>query len=278
MRLPLSAALLCGLALVGCQSDPAPATSPAPASAPEKTSATQATLTPTPLDADDWIDLFDGSSLAGWRGYNAETMPPGWEIEDGVLTFADGPKTSAAEYEGGKDIIYAADSFANFELYLEWKIPPGGNSGIFYHVREGYGGPPEVAPEYQLIDDENYTKFHDITEYNQSLGYTENPNEIKPLQSTAADYAMYPPATDKVLHPAGEWNSSRIIFTPERAEYWLNERRTTSFAPWSDDWNERRGAGKWGLHDGYGKFKTGFIGLQDHDSPLWFRNIKIRRL
>ena len=277
MRLPLSAALLCGLALVGCQSDPAPATSPTPTSAPEKTSATQATLTPTPLDADDWIDLFDGSSLAGWRGYNAETMPPGWVIEDGVLTFDDeeaGPDD--AEYEGGKDIIYAAEEFDNFELELEWKIPPGGNSGIFYHVKEGYGAPTEVAPEYQLIDDENYTKHHDIKAYNASLGYDEN---LQDWQSTGADYAMYPaPLEDRNIKPAGEWNTSRIVFTPERAEYWLNGKMVVNFVPWSDDWEQRRDSGKWSHAPDYGKFRSGYIALQDHDSPLWFRNIKIKRL
>lgn len=42
------------------------------------------------------------------------------------------------DYKGGKDIMYGAEEFENFELYLEWKIPEGGNSGIFYHVKEGY--------------------------------------------------------------------------------------------------------------------------------------------
>ena len=261
----------------GCGS-PDGAAADTSADPPPATAISPEAPTPTPLTADDWIILFDGTSLDGWRGYNATTMPPGWAIEDGVLTFADGPKTTDAEYEGGKDILYARDSFANFELYLEWKLPPGGNSGIFYHVREGYGAPPEVAPEYQLIDDEHYTDYHDITAYNESLGYTENPNEIKPLQSTAADYAMYPPATDKQLRPAGEWNSSRIVFTPERVEYWLNEELATSFVPWSADWQAKRQSGKWGLAPDYGKFRSGYIALQDHDSPLWFRNIRIRRL
>ena len=66
-------------------------------------------------------------------------MPPGWKIIDSVLTF----KTEQIleqdyNYKGSRDIIYGAEMFDNFELYVEWKIPLGGNSGIFYHVREGY--------------------------------------------------------------------------------------------------------------------------------------------
>lgn len=222
-----------------------------------------------------WIVLFDGTSTDGWRGYNGETLPPGWVVQNGVLTFDDGAKTSDAEYEGGKDIIYAAEQFDNFELYLEWKIPPGGNSGIFYHVREGYGGPPEVAPEYQLIDDANYTSYHSIAAYNQSLGYD---STLQDWQSTGADYAMYAgDQAGRVLKPAGTWNSSRIVFTPARAEYWLNGKRVADFVPWSDDWYARKNGGKWSHAPDYGKFRSGYIGLQDHDSALWFRNIKIRR-
>jgi len=225
-----------------------------------------------------WIDLFDGTSTDGWRAYNGKELPSGWAIDKGELTFSKDRKTDK-EHEGGNDIIYAAEEFDNFELVMEWKIPPGGNSGIFYHVKEGYAGPYEVAPEYQLIDDENYAKMHDLKEYNLSLGYSEKPEELKPLQQTACDYAMYPcDDSQKQLNPAGEWNSTRIIFTPEKAEYWLNGKKVVSFVPWSEDWQEKKNNGKWKKADDYGKFKTGYIGLQDHDSPLWFRNIKIKKL
>lgn len=168
-----------------------------------------------------WIYLFDGSTMNGWRAYNGSEMPPGWKIIDKVLTF----KTEQIleqdyNYKGSRDIIYGAEMFDNFELYVEWKIPVGGNSGIFYHVREGYGGPPEVAPEYQLIDDENYASIHDLTEYNTSVGF-ENPSKLHPLQQTSSDYAMYKAdPTMKNLNPPGEWNNSKIIFTETEVGYW----------------------------------------------------------
>ena len=182
------------------------------------------------------------------------------------------------DYKGSRDIIYGAEEFDNFELYVEWKIPVGGNSGIFYHIKEGYGGPPEVSPEYQLIDDENYASIHDLVAYNTSVGF-ENPAELHPLQQTASDYAMYAAdPTMKELNPAGEWNSSKIVFTEAQVEYWLNGKKVLSFVPWSDDWYARKNSGKWDSTPDYGKFKTGYIGFQDHGSNLWFRNIKIRRL
>jgi len=229
-------------------------------------------------ETDDWIYLFDGSSTEGWRAYNGETLPSGWVVRNAELTF-DPEIASGQDYNGSKDIIYGAEEFDNFELYIEWKLPAGGNSGIFYHLKEGYNSPPEVAPEYQLIDDENYAKLHDLTAYNISLGYTDNPGELKPLQRTGSDYAMHAADTvQKVLHPSGEWNSSTIVFTPEKVEHWLNGKKLLSFVPWDEKWQEKKNSDKWKNSPDYGKFKSGYIGLQDHSSPIWFRNIKIRKL
>jgi len=129
---------------------------------------------------DEWIHLFDGTSTDGWRAYNGESLPPGWIIEDGALTF-NTKLGLEQDYKGGKDIIYGAQEFDNFELYIEWKIPAGGNSGIFYHLKEGHKSPPQVSPEYQLIDDLGYAKIHDLTAYNTSLGYTDKPRRIKTI-------------------------------------------------------------------------------------------------
>ena len=213
---------------------------------------------------DGWIHLFDGTSTDGWRAYNGDALPEQWIIEDGALTF-DTEKKLESEHRGGRDIIYAAEEFDNFELYLEWKLPAGGNSGVFYHLKEGYGGPPEVSPEYQLLDDLQWEEINNAT--------------LEEWQKTAADYAMHTPDNNvKIVKPAGEWNTTRIIFTPERVEHWLNGKQVLSFVPWSDDWKKRKDAGKWKNTPDYAKFKTGFIGLQDHDSPLWFKNIKIKKL
>lgn len=227
--------------------------------------------------SDEWINLLEGQQLDGWRAYNGDRLPPGWVVKDGVLSF-DTKLGMEQDYTGGTDIIYGKEEFDNFELYLEWKLPEGGNSGIFYHLKEGYDSPAGVCPEYQLIDDVNYARIHDLTDYNTSLGY-ENPSQLHPLQKTASDYAMY--AADeskKLLNPVGEWNFTKILFTSEKVEYWLNGEMLVSFVPWSDDWNERKNSGKWKDYPEYGTFKTGYIGLQDHSSPIWFRNIKIKKL
>ena len=216
------------------------------------------------VEDDGWIALFDGTSTEGWRAYNGESLPPQWVIKDGALTF-DSELRTEANRKGGNDIIYAAEEFDNFELYLEWKIPEGGNSGVLYHLKEGYNSPPEVSPEYQLLDDLKWEEMNNA--------------KLEEWQKTGSDYAMYAADPEqKIIKPAGEWNTTKIIFTPEKVEHWLNGKRVVSFVPWSEDWHDRKSKGKWKDSPDYGKYKTGYIGLQDHDSPLWFKNIKIKRL
>ena len=205
---------------------------------------------------DEWIWLFDGKSTAGWRGFNSDSLPAGWVLEEGTL------KSLGQGGDIGGDIVYGEKEFENFELYMEWKVSTAGNSGIFYHVQEGekYHAPYENAPEYQLLDD---------------LGY---PDPLEEWQKLASDYAMYSAPADKPIKPAGEWNTSRIVFTPEKVSYFLNGIMVVEFVPWSYDWHERRKKGKWADVEDYGKAKTGYIGLQDHGSFIWFKNIKIKEL
>ncbi len=225
----------------------------------------------------EWIPLFDGKSTKGWRGYNSSSMPPGWTAKDGMLMF-DTELELEQNYVGGKDIIYGKQKFTEFEFYTEWKIPLGGNSGIFYHIKEGYSSPSEISPEYQLIDDINYASIHDLKSYNEQFG-VDDPEKLQDWQQTGANYAMHVVENkNKILYPAGDWNSSRIVVTNQLVEHWLNGQLLLSFKPWSEDWYKRRESGKWENSKNYGKYKKGYIGFQDHGSSLWFRNIKIKKL
>jgi hypothetical protein len=240
------------------------------------------TIPIVPVAVNDTIDLLDDQNASKWRGYDGKTLPPGWLISDGMLWVDEkkiNDKVNDATYKGSRDVIFAGQEFEFFELTLEWKIAKGGNSGIFYHLKEGFGNPSSIGPEYQLIDDENYAAMHpDLKDYNAQFG-EKNPELLQDWQKTGADYAMHTAnEQEKVLHPAGEWNTTKIVVARGKTEHWLNGKKILSFEPWSDDWNKRRNSGKWKKSENYGKFKTGFIGLQYHGSSLWFRNIKIKAL
>lgn len=203
-----------------------------------------------------WMLLFDGENTDGWRAYNGISFPEGWIVEDGAL------KGLGKGGDIGGDIVFAPIEFSEFELIFEWKIGAGGNSGVFYHVKEDpkFQAPYYTGPEYQVID---------------QLGFAD---PLEPWQSIGADYGMYDPDYEGVVKPAGEWNISKIIYSEKGSSYWLNGKKTVEFIPYSEDWNTRRNSGKWDNFPEYAKSKTGMISLQDHGSAVWFKNIKIRNL
>ncbi len=204
---------------------------------------------------DGWKLLFDGQSLKGWKNYNSPGIS-GWSAQDGIL---------ASSGTGGDSTGYIITDakYDNFELAFDWKIAAEGNSGVMYHVTESkkFTTPYLTGPEYQLLDDVNF------------------PQKVEDWQLTGADYAMHvADTTAKKLKPAGEWNSSRIIFNNGHAEHWLNGSKIVDFEAWTPEWFALKNSGKWTTAPEYGLSETGYISLQDHGSKAWFRNLKIKEL
>jgi hypothetical protein len=204
-----------------------------------------------------WSLLFDGKTTAGWKNFNEDTLT-GWIVEDGCLV------AQGLGGDIGGDIVTVKE-YENFILKWDWKLGPHGNSGVMYHVVEGPSNEAayETGPEYQLIEDDSF------------LNEKGRRQRLKKWQKTACDYAMYIPNDQKLVN-VRDWNTSIILFTPGRAEYWLNGRKVLEFVPWSEDWYRRRNSGKWDNYPDYGLTRSGKICLQDHGSKVWFRNIKIK--
>ncbi|MGE0816488.1 MAG: DUF1080 domain-containing protein [Vicinamibacterales bacterium] len=196
-----------------------------------------------------WKVLFDGSSMAAFRGYKSDTVPGGWRIEQGTLA-KDAPTGD----------LLTRDQFGDFELELEWRIAEGGNAGIFYRATEEYDHVYWSGPEYQLLDD---VKAED--------------NATR-LTCAGAAYALYPSPAGH-LKPVGQWNTTRIVARGAHVEHWLNGVKLLEYELWSPDWDAKVAASKFGTWPHFGRAKRGHLGIQgDHAGALAFRNIRIREL
>ncbi len=209
--------------------------------------ATLNTLTPAERAAG-WRLLFDGTTTAGWRGFQMDSMPAGWRVVDGALTRV---------AEAG-DII-TREKFKNFELTLEWNIAVGGNSGIFIRASEDDRAIYWTAPEMQVLDD------------------ARNPDGKSLLESAGAVFDLYP-VPSHIAKPAGEWNQVRIVANGTHVEQWLNGIKVNAYDLGSPDWRRRVRRSKFAPHPHFGKNAAGYIGLQDHQSGVAYRNIKIHVL
>lgn len=199
-----------------------------------------------------WTLLFDGKTTAGWHGYGKKDAPAGWRAVDGELTRV-----------GIAGDLVTNKVYRNFELAIEWKIAPGGNSGIFYRGVEhpNWARNPLYysAPEMQVLDDARH------------------PDGQSPLTSAGADYGLYP-APRGVVKPAGEWNAARVVVNGNHVEHWLNGTKIVEYELGSADWAERVKKSKFAAWPAYGKAAEGVIGVQDHGDRVAYRNMKIRVL
>lgn len=208
-----------------------------------------------------WVLLFNGENFDGWRQCNAESMPPNWTIEDDAMKVLLGEGKQPGHGAGG-DILFGEKKFKDFELSIDWKASDQGNSGIFYYVREVPGKPIYfAAPEVQVLDNENASDNKIDTHLAGSL-----------YDMVAAD-----PAT---VNPAGSWNTVVIKVKDGKATHSMNGKEVVSYTLWTPEWDALIENSKFKNFPGFtdGIAREGYIGLQDHGYPIWFRNIKIREL
>ena len=176
------------------------------------------------------------------------SLSEGWAVQDGCLTRV-GP---------AGDII-TDGQFENFELTLEWKVQPGGNSGIFYRVSERGDAVWSSGPEMQVLDN----ALH--------------PDGENPMTSAGSNYALHAPTFD-ATYPAGCFNSARILADGRHIEYWLNGEKQCEFDIGSPAWNALVARSKFASMPMFARFRKGHIALQDHGDWVWYRNIKIREI
>ena len=197
----------------------------------------------------EWTVLFDGKTVKGLRGYKQSGFPGSWEVVVGTLKTVPGH---------GVDLI-SEEVYKNFELELEWKVPKGGNSGIFYFATEEGNYIWQSAPEMQVVDDAKHTDGKNT------------------LTSAGALYALIAPSAN-VVKPVGEFNQVRIKVKNNHVEHWLNGTKIVEYVYDSDMMWDLVAKSKFNKMPLFAKASEGHIGLQGDHGLIWYKNIRIRRL
>ncbi len=203
-----------------------------------------------------WTVLFDGtpaSLAAHWRGYRRHDAPTNWHVEQGGLTLAPGGDSVAHG-----DLV-TRDQFGDFDLEYEWKISPGGNSGLIYRVAETEPTTWQTGPEMQVLDDAHHA------------------DGKLPSHRAGALYDLIVPPPD-VARPVGTFNRARIVMRGMHVQQYLNDRLTADLDFASPRGRELIAASKFHVYPHFATERTGYIALQDHGNAVTFRNIRVRRL
>lgn len=206
----------------------------------------------------EWVSLFDGKTLTGWHNYGNTTISDEWQITNGELIYTPDPNKNH-----GLNNLVTDKEYTNFVLSLDWKISEGGNSGFFWGIFEDkkYAVPYLTAPEIQILDNEGHPDGKNKTHTAGSL------------------WDMIAPS-EKVAKPVGEWNTCvlEINYKSNSGKVWLNGLQIVVFPVSGPEWENMIQNSKFKDWEGFGTYKTGRIGLQDHGSGVAFRNIKIKEL
>ena len=211
--------------------------------------------------ASEWTSLFDGKTLSGWHTYGRTTVGSAWQVDSGAIHLTAPKKMKEFQNSEGGDIV-TNDSYENFDLKLEWKISPKGNSGIIFLVNEDtskYKYTWNTGPEMQVLDNNGHPD-----------------GKIK--KHRAGDlYDLISSSTEPVK-PVGEWNQAEIKVDNGKLDLSLNGTNVVSTTLWDDNWNKLVAGSKFKDMPGFAKSHSGKIALQDHGNEVWYRNIQIKKL
>lgn len=205
---------------------------------------------PAPAASEDgYVPLFNGKDLTGWEPSGKAEV---WTVEDGMIVVKG----------GGGGWLFTKDTYENFDLTLDFKLPEMGNSGVALRAPRKKGDPAYQGMEIQLLDDRNYL---DESKY----------KGLQQWQRTGSIYGVVPPSKD-ATKPAGEWNTMRIVAQGPKIKIILNGETIVDAN--LEDHKDRAEA-----HEGKpahpGILRThGHLGLQSHDGRVEFKNIKIKKL
>jgi hypothetical protein len=180
-----------------------------------------------------FVSLLNGKDLSSW---NTEGN---WIVEeDGVVALK--PRPGERGWTRYKSYLWTEKQYEDFVFDLEFKLPRGGNSGVYMRVKDTTTG---KGIEVQIRDShgkEPPLHHHDC-------------GGVIPIAAPSKEMAK----------PAGEWNRMIITYVGQSIRVELNGKKVVDLKP--EDTRRTLPA-------------EGHIGLQDHGVPLWIRNVRIKQL
>lgn len=207
-----------------------------------------------------WVALFNGTSLQGWHSYGQAAPGAAWKVEDGAIHL-DAASKKSYQTNGGGDLV-TDNEYENYDLKLDWKISPNGNSGIIFNIKEDttkYKESWYTGLEMQVLDNNGH------------------PDGKIPKHRAGNLYDLIAVSKETVKGP-GEWNQVQIVNNRGKLDLYLNGEHVVDTRTDDEAWRALVAGSKFKSMPDFAKYPGGRIGLQDHGDNVWYRNIRIKQL
>lgn len=204
--------------------------------------------TPRPRrDAEGFTPLFNGRDLSGWQPATH------WAVENGVIVLKD--RTDRQEHND--NYLWTQRQYGDFVLDLEFRVSPGTNSGVFIRTSD-VKDPVQTGIEVQVA--------------------SSAPGRPLGKGSIGGLYDLVAPRGNFLK--SEEWNRYTISCSGAKISVMLNGQLVSEAD--LDRWTEAR-KNPDGTPNKFEKAlkqfaRTGYIGLQDHGTPVSYRNVRIKVL
>jgi hypothetical protein len=212
------------------------------------------TVAVAPVQEKGFVSLFDGKTLNGWHVYGHRPTTDAWSVQNGAIYF---DKTKKANGD-----LLSDKQYENFHLKYDWKISPAGNSGVIFWVQEDtvkYKQTYHTGPEMQVLDNDGH-------------------KDGKIIKHRAGNLYDLIEGKEGAVKPVGEWNTAEIISNKGKLEFILNGVSVLTTTYGDDQWKQLVAGSKFKQWPDFGTIFKGYIALQNHDSDVWYKNIKIKQL
>ena len=217
---------------------------------PHPTASASVTVKP---DGDGFVRLFNGKNLSGWSG-----DPKYWSVQEGAITGVTDGSLKMNHF-----LTWKGSTVRNFDLRVNVRVSPGGNSGIQYRGTSRPDLGLDIVTGYQCDVVANTPKYNGMLYEEKGRRILSHTGERVMIDPSGQPWVVGQLAY-KEFAP-GQWHDYRVLVRGNHHQHWIDGHPTADLIDFDEN----------------GRALEGVLAVQVHVGPamkIQYRDFKIKHL